>query len=218
LRLPIVQKPRISFILDAGGGDDLVLDSLHALAPLLTHYAAEVVVSDRGTSVASAALASIPGLSYCFATQALAAARSNQAASAARGGILVFLRVDAVSALGLAKLLDGTLASQHLIIGGAVESAARRAGLGAVFAPATVATNGGGTTLMVCCDLFKGLGALDPALEDGVALPMLDFALRARQIGQKVTWLRDSTEPPYRPLADVISARRRFFERWSHLQ
>ena len=215
LCLPFVQQPRISFILDTGGGEDPVLDSLPALAPLLTHYVAEVVVSDRGTGMASAALASIQGLSYCLATQALAAARSNQAASAARGGILMFLRAEAVSLLGLAKLLDRTVPPQNVIIGGAVELAARRAGLGAVFAPATVAPYGCGATLIVCRDLFKGLGALDPALEDGVALPMLDFALRARQAGHDVTWLRDSTEPPYHPSADVVAARQKFLARWS---
>jgi hypothetical protein len=59
----------------------------------------------------------------------------------------------------------------------------------------------------------EAVGALDPAMEDGADLALLDFALRARAAGSVVRVMEDA-RPARSGGVDAVGPRRAFMERW----
>ncbi len=212
LRLPRLAAPAVSLILDGGAATADLWETVRALAPLLAHHGAELVVTDDGAGTASAGLASLPGLAYCRVALPPGAGRANRAAEVARGGLLVFLRAGAVSPLGVATLLDR--AGATILIGGLAAATARQAGLDGVFAGEPGSVLRTGLSLLVPRETFLALGSLDPGVEDGADLAVLDFALRARAAGVEAASWRDVEPLAARPAPAAARARRRFVARW----
>jgi hypothetical protein len=213
LRLPGIAAPAVSLILDGGAAAADVWETVRALAPLLGHHGAELVVTDDGAGPASAGLASLPGLAYCRVALPPGAGRANRAAEVARGGLLVFLRAGAVSPLGVATLLDRARERGTILIGGLAAATARQAGLEGVIPVEPGPVLRTGLSLLVPRETFLALGSLDPGVEDGADLAVLDFALRARGAGLDIaSWTEVTPSAPHG--VPNAAARQRFVERW----
>jgi hypothetical protein len=215
LRLTAVARPRVSLLLDTGFDATGAADSIGAVAPVLKHYQAELLVSDDGCRTVSASLAALPGLGLCFTRAVPGAARANDAAKRARGEILVFLRAGGVTSRGLAELLDAAqgdtaAGAPAILIGGLAQVNAQQAGLGHVVPRVEGDTMRSGLSLLVPSAVFLTLGGFDPAMEDGADLPVLDFALRAQGAGHAVFAWRDSLPAALDPLPQAAAARECF--------
>jgi hypothetical protein len=215
LHLTAVAQPRVTLLLDTGADAPGAVDSIVAAAPLLRYAQAELLVSDDGRRAASATLASLPGLAYCFTPLPPGAPRANYAAKPARGEILVFLRAGAVSSRGLAELLDAAEGETAILIGGMAQATARQAGLGDVFPVVEGDVTQSGLSLLVPRADFLALGGFDLAMEDGTDLPVLDFALRAQEAGHMVMAWRDAWPRMVHPRPEASVARRLFTKRWA---
>jgi hypothetical protein len=214
LRLSFVSNPIATLVLDTGLDAKRTVASVRRLAPLLQHYEAELIVTDDGRSAASESLASLPGLSYCFTSVTTGAERANCAAHAARGQLLVFLRAGEISSHGVATLMEYATRWQGVLIGGLAAATAQHAGLGDLIPPVPAPILQTGLSLLTSRETFASLGALDPAVEDGVDLPMLEFALRARTAGIEVACWRDLVVPMPQPGTGAAGARECFVSLW----
>lgn len=215
LRLSFVSKPVVTLVLDTGLDAERVVASARLLAPLLGHFMTELMVTDDGRSAASESLASLPGLSYCFTLAATRAARANRAAHQARGRLVAFLRAGESSARGLTTLLEYATIQQGVLIGGLAAATAQHAGMSDLIPAASAPTIQTGLSLLTSRETFLSLGALDPTVEDGVDLPMLEFALRARAAGIDAAYWRESVVSMPRPNAGAAEARARFASLWN---
>jgi hypothetical protein len=216
LALRSFPKPKWSIVLDIAGmigsTDEMALQEVEAIAPLLTTARAELLAADDGR--AAAALTAVSGLNYCKLPPGLGtASRINQAAEIARGEQLAVFGGRKASLAARATLLRDS--DPHgVVIGCLAVETARAAGL-AILCPNTA--HGGpetGLKLLTSAETFAVIGPLDPALEDGADLPILDFALRAQAVGYAVSFRQ---EPPPRrsPLGpEAAVARARFIRRW----
>jgi hypothetical protein len=214
LRLPNVADPRVTLIIDAIPDRICAFACVARLAPLLRHNAAELLVIDDGRGAGSARLASLPGLSYCFVPTSGEAQHANRAAALARGNTLIFLCAEDAAAAALDHLLATPSRPQDVSIGGWARPVARRAGLGDPFPDLAHNAPSTGVMLLTPRGLFLNLGGFDDAVDDGVGLPALDFALRAQKVGSTVTFTDGSSLRYGLPGPLAVQARHTFLSRW----
>jgi hypothetical protein len=211
LRLPVRQAPDFSLVVDAVTAATDILFWIQNVAPSLHATSAEFVIADRGNSLMSAALASLPGLSYCLTNAATRAERLNEAVARARGATV--LVVEPIADASWSSI--GQLPCACVSIGGAAALAAYRAGLADLpERPSSVFR--GGITLACPRAIFASLDGLDLRMDDGAALAELDFALRARRAGYNFELLdRNVTFEP-RPSHNAAEVREMFNFRWDN--
>jgi hypothetical protein len=215
-RLPKIAEPRFTLILDTIPDKMRALSCIARLAPLLSRNGAELLVIDDGHGAASARLASLPGLSYCLVPASSTTQHANLAAAVARGGSLIFLDAEEATAAGLDRLLATPARPQEVEIGEWARPAARSAGLVDPFPDIAHDVPGTGVILLTPRDLFLDLGGFDDAVDDGVGLPALDFALRAQKAGCTVTFTRSSSLRYRVPGPLAVQARHTFLLRWKN--
>ncbi len=103
------------------------------------------------------------------------------------------------------------------MVGGGAAAAIRGAGLTDRVTLVERAEAETGLLLITPRAVCKTVGALNPDMDDGADLPLLDFALRARTAGIAVRVL-DEALPPKAGRPDPVAPRRTFMARWAKLE
>jgi hypothetical protein len=215
LRLPFLSAPQFSFIVDASAGRASALSAMVRLAPALWHFDSEVVVTDDGCGLESAALATLATSNYCLTQSNNPAARAAQAADAAHSPMLVFLGGHDFSFAELDDLLQHAAAEPSLVIGGVLLRVATAAGVASIFPTGRARFRPTGMILITPRDLFTRLGGFAAELHDGEHLPELDFAMRAVAAGERVqVWADPAVPMPEASPPFAARARRLFVDRW----
>jgi hypothetical protein len=101
--------------------------------------------------------------------------------------------------------------SDRVVVGGGAAAAIRGAGLDEMAPLVERAATRTGLLLMAPRAVCETVGALDPAMDDGADLALLDFALRARANGIAVRVLAD-TLPVRTSSVDPVAPRRAFVD------
>jgi hypothetical protein len=188
------------------------------LAPMLRHYQAEIVLIDDGKGPAGAAFARVQGLRYALSMSADDAAWFATAAAHASAPTLIFLRTAEVCARGLIVILEQSRDAVGVLIGGAASLVARNV-VGGTLAGAADLSSLQGLCLQVQAATLDDLGGLDPLMDDGGELAVLDFALRAHQQGHDVGLSAgggtiDLRTAARATAAESAAARRYFASKW----
>jgi hypothetical protein len=203
-RLPRINSPAFSLVLDGSGAAHELRAAVIRLAPLLRHHRAELVVIGRGETVETEGV--IPVEVTGNAAEAFQAA-----AAAAQGERLVFLQAASTSSAGVARLLGSKPGT--MLLGAMAMEAARTAGL--YWKPPNLSRGTARTGLVLLVDrsIFNRVGGFDRDMDDGAGLHLVDLGLRLLREGHGLaSWAdtaREAQAAPTRPLA-----RRRFAARW----
>ena len=193
------------------------------LAPLLSMAQAELVVVDDGR--AACFLAGVAGLRYAGVPPGASdAERLNVGLGLARGvhvAIFAPVRVRMASPKpapdtlrGRATLL-GKPTADTVVVGGGAAAAIEGAGMDELRPLIERAKTETGLLLMAPRAVCERVGDLNPAMDDGADLALLDFALRARKAGITVRVLEDtllvrtSEVDPVAPRRAFVDANRR---------
>jgi hypothetical protein len=101
--------------------------------------------------------------------------------------------------------------ANRVVVGGGAAAAIRGAGLDEMAPLVERAKTETGLLLMAPRAVFETAGSLDPAMDDGADLALLDFTLRARAAGIAVRVLED-TRPVRKSDVDPVAPRRAFMD------
>ena len=201
----IFDLPRMGSDLDERAARREVME----LAPLLSMARAELVVIDDGR--AAGFLTGVAGLRYAAVplgagdverlTVGLGMARGVQVAVFAPG-----------AAPGSLRDRAALLAEPHahrVMVGGGAAAAIHGAGLDELAPLIDSGAVETGLLLLAPRVVCEMVGDLDPAMDDGADLPLLDFALRARTAGTVVRVLEDIV-PVHTVRVDPVGPRQAF--------
>jgi hypothetical protein len=212
----ILDLPRLGAALDEAAAQWEVTQ----LAPLLSAARAELVVMDDGG--AAGFLTAVAGLRYAAVPRGAAdVARLNTGLGLARGvHVAIFAPgarhekpLGAPDRLRSRAALLAAPAVDEIVVGGGAAAAIRGAGLDALLPLVDEAKTETGLLLMAPRAVCETVGVLDAEMDDGADLALLDFALRAKNIGTTIRVL-DTTMRLDRPGEEyeAATARRRFIE------
>jgi hypothetical protein len=217
-------KPLWTLILDLpradlGTAEATARREVAQLAPLLASTQAELIVIDDGC--AAGFLTSVAGLRYAAVppgagdverlTTGLSAARGSHLAIFAPVRASIAPRCLTSDTLRTRATLLADSPANGVTVGGGAAAAVRGAGLHDLL-PLVEHGTKTGLLLMAPRAVYETVGALDPVLDDGAELALLDFALRAYAAGIAVRILED-TLPHQTTARDPIAPRRAFIRR-----
>jgi len=214
--LPNPSQPVISIILEAGANAAACLEHLRLGASAYTQSGAEIIMTDDGANPAilhtqnlaqNLKFLSLPGKSN--------AERRNAAATTARAGTLAFLSPEPPGpATALTTLPRDT--REAIIISSTLANAAQRIAPNLIGTlPHTPTPTWPGLHLALQTHHLQTLGPLDPTIDDGTGLDLLDFILRAAQANTPLAIATPPHQTPAKPPQITnIEAGHRFAERW----
>jgi hypothetical protein len=223
LALRPVADPVWTVILDLPRGGQLdeaaAQREVMQLAPLLARARADLVVIDDGG--AAGFLAGVAGLRPACVprgvgdverlTVGLGMARGVHVAMFAPVGVAAAPGPGSGTLRGRAALLAEP--SDRVVVGGGAAAAIRGAGLDEMALVVERAGAETGLLLMAPRAVFETVGGLDPAMDDGADLALLDFALRARAVGIAISVLPGRLQSQTEDTVS-ISSRLAFLEKW----
>lgn len=234
LALRQVAQPRWTIILDlprarsatAAAAEATARWELTQLAPLLSLARAELVAVDDGR--AAGFLAGVKGLRYAAVPRGAGDVARLTAGLGMAEGIYVAIfaplrqltaplpspRSAPATLRGRAALLAEPPAGS-IVVGGGVAAAIRGARLYDLMPLVERVEAETGLLMLTPRAVYERVGALDPKMDDGADLALVDFALRAR--GSEVVARVLEGTPPLRsfsPGRDLAMARRTFLRRW----
>jgi hypothetical protein len=213
LALRVVAEPVWTVILDLPRAGDvtevLARQEVMQLAPLLSRARAELVVIDDGR--AAGFLSGVAGLRHAGVPPGAGdVERLTAGLFMARGvHVAVFAPVGVAGALRGRAALLAEPPENRVVVGSGAAAAIRGAGLDEMAPLVDRAAVDTGLLLMAPCAVFETVGGLDPAMDDGADLALLDFALRARAAGMAVRVLGD-TRPVRLSGVDPVAPRQVF--------
>jgi hypothetical protein len=203
-RVPRIDSPAFSLVLDGSGAADELRAAVIRLAPLLRHHRAELLVIERGQTFEMQGVTRVE-------TAGEAAEALQAAAEIAKGKRLVFLQARWTSSAGVARLLGSEPGT--ILLGAMAMEAARTAGLCWDLPNLSRGTARTGLVLLVDQSIFNRVGGFDRDMDDGAGLHLADLGLRLSREGCGLaSWVDTAREvqlTPIRPLA-----RRRFAAHW----
>jgi len=188
-RLPVILSPRFSLLIDAVPDSEAALAVVVALAPLVRFAAVELVVVDDGTGLASAALATLDGLSYFILKGGDLAPRLNRAAYCARGACIVLFDPCTATVVDLTSFLEKCIGSHCVFLCHAMLGAAQQVGLRDLQTAGLMHATACFVAMAVPNRIFYAMHGLESRLHDDVGAAALDFAQRAVRGGQQVQTL-----------------------------
>jgi hypothetical protein len=202
-RLPIIDDPQFSLVIDAVPDAEAALAVVVALAPLARSHAVELVVVDHGTGPASAGLATVAGLSYFLDRVDNVAMRLNHAAQCARGAVIVMFEPRVCSLADMTALLDRCSTSHWVFLRHAAVATAEYVGRRALQTAKLTHAAASFVALAVPNGIFHSVGGFAPhlytdvlnteVLHTDVGGSALDFAHRALTGGYRVQSLGNLT-------------------------
>ena len=205
----ILDLPRLGSDLDETTARREVMQ----LAPLLSAARAELVVIDDGR--AAGLLTRVDGLRCaCVPHGARDVERLTVGLGMARGAHVAIFAPGPGSDTrrGRAALLAES-PENRVVVGGGAAVAIRGAGLHELAPLVEHAAAETGLLLMAPRAVCETVGALDPAMDDGADLALLDFALRVRAAGTAVSILLERLQSQTECTV-FISSRLAFMEKW----
>jgi hypothetical protein len=217
LRTVILDLPRVGHLDEATARREVM-----QLAPLLSAAQAELVVIDDGR--AAGFLTGVAGLRYAGVPNGAGdVERLTVALGMARGlhvAIFAPVRVGFASPGAVPDTLRGRAAllsgppTDTVVVGGGVAAAIRGAGLNELAPLVERAAAETGMLLMARRVLCGRVRSLDPRMDDGADLALLDFALSARAAGLAVRVFEEALLSLRRSDLNTIRPRGAFLQRW----
>jgi hypothetical protein len=214
--LPNPSQPALSIILEAGTDAAACLEHLRLGASAFHQAGAEIIMTDDGANPAITQAQNLAqNLKFLSTPGQSNAARRNSAAATARAGTIAFLGpAPPGAATALTTLARDT--REAILISAALANAAHRIAPSLIGTPPTLATpTWPGLHLALQTHHLQTLGPLDPTIDDGTNLDLLDLILRAAQANTPLAIATTPHQTPAKPPQITnIEAGHRFAERW----
>jgi hypothetical protein len=215
--LPAPGVPALSVVFDAGSHGVAALDNIRKAAAALHQAQAEAVLTDDGADsqvLRQQRLAR--NLKYILVPGASAAVRRTQAGTAARGAVLLFLE-GAQQGLGPALLDLPQCAQDRVIVSADIADALRRVAPASTAGAADIRTHVPfAWSFATPREFLLSVGGFDERMDDGAGLDVLDWILRAVQVGIPLAVWRGPAALGVKPgrMPQNATAGRQFAARW----
>jgi hypothetical protein len=192
LRLPVLNAPATSIVLDVASPAEAA-PCVASLAPLLRHYAAEVILLCDARAPEDAAVASVSGLKICRHPAMGFAARMNFAIQQARGARLLLSFATELGVGDLRCWLDQSPGQGEIMASASVLEAS------GLLKGSSAGAARSGPLLAASREVFSALPLIEGFDHAGGHLSVLDFVLRAQEAGLAVLGVGQATPMPIAP-------------------